>query len=236
MATSSTTTTHPAPPGSGFRHSRQTWALWGTAAGVLGMAGTMFTQPVITEEGRATGLAVMDLLGRGYYHAGALTGLLAVGCLLAYAAGWQRLTSRTAPDSIAARIVSLGLTASAGALIVAYGIKGQLAVYLEGGINQNDYGPEALYTYFLIDDLAAFFGWWGATVAAAAVVWLAFREHVVARWIGALSALVALAPIAMLSVTGLTGFSGVVSGPWLIITGLGLAFARPRVPAADNAT
>lgn len=212
------------------RRPRQSWPLWGTAAGLLGMAGTMFTQPMITEADRATGLAVMDLLGRGAYHAGALTGFLAVACLLAYAAGWQRLASRVAPASIAARTVALGLAASAGALIVAYGTKGQLAVYLEGGINQNDYGSEALYTYFLIDDLAAFFGWWGATVAAAAMVWLAFRENVVPRWIGALSLLAAIAPLGMLSVTGLTGFAGVVSGPWLILTGLGLAFARPRSP------
>lgn len=228
MATDSKTVPNSMQTTGVSRGSRQSWALWGTAAGVLGMAGTMFTQPVITEEDRATGLAVMDLLDRGFYHAGALTGFLAVACLTAYAAGWQRLASQAVPGSIAARVVALGLTASAGALIVAYGTKGQLAVYLDGGINQNDYTPEALYTYFLIDDLAAFFGWWGAAIAAAAMVWLAFHDKIVARWIGALSFLVALAPLAMLAITGLTGFAGVVSGPWLIITGLGLAFARPR--------
>ena len=78
----------------------------------------------------------------------------------------------------------------------------------------------------MINDLAPFFAWWGVAVAAAGVAWLAFRERLVVRWVGAVSVVAALAPLAFLMATGLTGFAGVVTPLWLVLASIGVARRR----------
>ena len=53
---------------------------------------------------------------------GVVAGFLALSCLLVFAAGVQRLQQHRAPDSLAGRVASTGLVASAGALILGYGV------------------------------------------------------------------------------------------------------------------
>ncbi len=108
-------------------------------------------------------------------------------------------------------------------MVIAYGVKGALAVYLPGGINQGDYPPEGLYTLFMIDDLAPFFAWWGVAVAAAGVAWLSLRHRLLPRWIGVLSALAFVLPTAFLAITGLTGFAGATGPIWLLVASIGVA-------------
>lgn len=211
------------------RHAgrRSTWALWGSVAGLCGLVTNLFTQPMVTDEDRVQGAErVVELLGRGGYHVGAVTGVLAGIALLVFAAGFQRWAQRQASDSLALRIVPLALTASAGAMLLAYTVKGQLAVYLDGGINENSYQTDALYTYFLLDDLSGFGAWWGVVVTAGAVAWLAFRDRLVVRWVGALAVLAVLAPAGFLLLTGLTGFPGVIGPVWLTLAGIGMALRR----------
>ena len=204
------------------------WALWGVAAGVLGFVGHLGSDPQgsLTPAQRRTGSAVLDLVSRSSYHAGALAGYLAVACLLVFAVGWRRWAEHHAPDVLAARVVPAALAASAAAMIVGYGFKGSLSVYLPGGLDAGDYPAEGLYPLFMVNDLAPFFAWWGVAIAAAAVAWLALRERLVVRWVGAISVLAALAPLTFLAVTGLTGFAGVVGPVWLLLASVGMARRR----------
>lgn len=204
------------------------WALWGVAAGSLGFLGHLAFDPQgsLTPEQRRTGLGVLDLVSRSGYHAGAVAGYLAVACLLVFAVAWRRWSEEVAPGVLAARLVPAALSASAAAMIVGYGFKGSLAVYLPGGLDAGDYPGEGLYTLFMINDLAPFFAWWGVAVASAGVAWLAFGERLVVRWVGVVSVLAALAPLAFLAVTGLTGFAGVVGPIWLVLASLGMARRR----------
>lgn len=208
------------------RSSREAWAWWGVGAGLLGAIGHLVTQPKITTADRSTGADVVGLLDRGGYHVGALAGFLAVACLLLTAAGWRRWAERRALDNLAARLVPLALIASAGAMIIAYGVKGALAIYLPGGINQGDFPPEGLYSLFMIDDLAPFFAWWGVVVAGAGAAWLSLRDRLLPKWIGVVSALAFIAPVAFLAITGLTGFAGVPGPLWLIVASAGVACLR----------
>jgi hypothetical protein len=206
---------------------RSTWALWGTAAGVLGVVANMVAQPVVTEAQRKGGFEeVFGELGRGYYHLGAVAGYLAVACLLVFAAGFARWGAQQVSTSLALRTVPYALVASAGALIAAYGVKGQLASYLEGGFNEASYPDRELYVYYLLDDLAGFFSWWGVAVAAACIAWLSFRERLVVRWVGALAVLAAVVPLGFLLAFGFTGFAGVVTPLFLIPAGIGMALRR----------
>lgn len=206
---------------------RGTWALWGTAAGVCGLIANAFAQPQVTEAQRKGGFEeVFGELTRAPYHLAAVAGFAAVACLLLFAAGLARWGQRQASDSLALRAAPAALVASAGALIAAYGVKGQLASYLDGGFNEASFPDRDLYVYFLLDDLAGFCGWWGVAVALACLVWLSFRERLVVRWIGALAALGVVVPIGFLLAFGFTGISGVITPLLLVPIGIGMALRK----------
>jgi len=208
------------------------------AAGVLGAAATAFTDPQgsLTVDDRRSGAEAIELLDRTSYHVGAVTGFLAVACLLVAASGWRRFTERHAPESLAGRLVPAALAATAAAAIVGYGFKGALAIYLDGGINENEYPAEGLYPLFMINDLAPFLAWWGVAVAAAGVAWLSLREKLVPTWMGLISVVAAAAPLAFLVATGLTGFAGVAGPLWLAVVSGGLVVRGEKpAPAARKA-
>lgn len=206
---------------------RSTWALWGTGAGLCGLVTNMFAAQTVSEEISRDGVAALSELSRGAYHVSAIAGYAAVLCLLVFAAGFSRWGQRQASDSLSLRLIPLGLIASAAALIVSYGVKGQFSAYLEGGFNADGGLPqELLFSLYAVDDLWGYFSWFGVAVAAGAIAVLAFRERLVARWIGALGALVVVAVLGFLVPFGFTGFSGVIAPVFLIPAGIGLAFGR----------
>jgi hypothetical protein len=205
---------------------RATWALWGTAAGALGVVANLVAQPEVTEQERTAGSSVVEQLNQGSYHLGAAAGFAAVACLVLFAAGFRRWAQQQASDSLALHAVPFALLASAGSMIAAYGVKGQLAAYLEGGFNDESYPAESLYTYFLQDDLAGFFSWWGVAVAAGCLAVVAFRDRLVVRWVGVLGALVAASATAFLVLFGFTGYAGVVGPVFLVLAGIGMSLRR----------
>lgn len=210
---------------------RATWHLWGAAAGVLGLVANLFTDPggSISEAQRGGGSAVVDLVSRQMLHAGAVTGVAAVGCLLVLSAAYRRWSESLGSNSLALRTLPAALTAGAAAMVIGYGFKGQMAIYLPGGLNQNQYPAEGLYTLFMINDLAAFFSWWGVAFAAGCLAWLGLRERLVPRWVGIVSALGFLVPVAFVVGTGLTGFPGVIGPLWLAVVSIGMAVRRPTL-------
>ena len=213
---------------------RRLWALWGVAAGVLGIVATLLTDPSqggVDEEAVRRGAELIDQLDRTPYHIGVVAGFFTVLCLLVTAAGWQRWAAGVAPQSLAARVMWLALTASAGAMMLGYGFKGSLAVYLNGGMDEGSHAREGLYAVYMFLDFGPYVAWWGAAVAAAAMAWLSLRERYLPRWIGAVSGLFALVPAAFLVATGLPGFPGVIDQAWLVIVSLGVFFSRARISA-----
>jgi hypothetical protein len=208
---------------------RNRWALWGVAAGLLGFVATMGTDGHtgdITDAADRLGAREIELLDRGIFHVGVVAGFLAVGAMLVTAAAWRRWAERKAPDSLAARTFGMALLATAASMMLGYGFKGSLAVYLPGGIDENTYPKEGLYAVWMFLDFAPYICWWGATVAAAASVWLAFRERLLPRWIGVAGIVFVLAPVAFMVGTGLPGFPGVVSPAWLVLFSIGAALRR----------
>ena len=204
------------------------WALWGIGAGGLGIVANMVTDPItaLTDAQKLQGAAALGHVSRVEFQIGAVAGFLAVGCVLAFTAGWRQWSERQGPPASAARLVALALAASAGAMIIGYGVKGPLAVYLPGGVDAHTYPAPGLYSLLILNDSAPYFAWWGVIIAAAGVAWLAFRERLVVRWVGVVSVLAVLAAFAWLAATGLTDFGGVVGPVWLALASLGLALRR----------
>jgi hypothetical protein len=106
------------------------WAFWGIGAGVLGIIANMVTDPIsaLTTAQKQEGPAVLAHVHRVNFQIGAVAGFLAVACVLAFAAGWRQWSERHGAPSSAARLVGLALVASAGAMIIGYGIKGPLSI------------------------------------------------------------------------------------------------------------
>jgi len=211
------------------------WPLFGVAAGVLGAIGHLFTEQNLSDEERASGAAVIDALDRTSYHIGIVAGMAAVFCLLIFTAGWRRWVAGYAPDSIAGEMISLALVASAGAMLLGYGFKGSLAVYLQGGMDGETYPNENLLSVFMFNDFAPYIAWYGVAMAAIGVAWFSLREHRLPVWFGIVAAVFAVVPIAFLVATGLPGFPGVVDPFWMVIFGIGLAVRLRRSASQPGA-
>jgi hypothetical protein len=204
------------------------WALWGIGAGALGIVANMLTDPLtsLTDAQKLQGAAALSHVSRLDFQIGAVAGFLAVACVLAFTVGWRQWSERQGPPGGAARLVGLALSASAGAMIIGYGIKGPLAIYLPGGTDAGTYPAQGLYSLLMLNDSAPYFAWWGVVVAAAGVAWLAFRERLVVRWVGAVSVLAVVTTFAWLAFAGLTDFGGVAGPIWLVLASVGLVLRR----------
>lgn len=220
-----------ASPGGAARSTGRRWPLWGAAAGVLGVVATLVTDSRPPEDLSPLGPASLSEVERGMFHVGIVAGLAATLCVLVVAAGWRRWGAAHAPDSLAARVVPMALTASAGAMILGYGMKGSLAVYLDGGMDHGAYTESALFSVFVFLDFAPYVAWWGVCFAAMATIWLSLRERALPRWFGVVSIPFVVAPVAFMAATGLPGFPGVVDPAWLALTSLGLAASLHRHPS-----
>ena len=206
---------------------RNRWALWGAAAGVFGGVATLLPTKVNAQKANAhTSAAIISTLHRWPYQVSVVAGFAAVACLLVAAAGWRRWAQERAPESLAASVISKAFAASAGAMMIAYGFAGALAVYLHGGMNAKMFSAQGLFSLYMILDFGPFIAWWGVAVAAAALVYAAFREGRVPRWVGVVSAIFVLIAVLPLIATGLPGMPGVLGPFWLALVSVGLARSR----------
>ncbi|WP_148570966.1 hypothetical protein [Nocardioides caldifontis] len=228
------TTTIPTPTATQAdttRRGRGRWPLVGVAAGVGAIVATLVLDIHPTDwslDDPYTG-EVVDQLSSGKAHASVVVGYVVVGLLLVLAAAWRRHVEPRAEQSTAARVVPLGLTAAAGALSLGYGWRGALGLYSSGGQEEGGFDRAGLYVYYVLNDFGAYIGYLGLTVAALAVAWMALKERLVSRWIGAFSLVTTLPVFLTVGLFGLPGFPGVVSGLWLVVTCAGLAFGRSAV-------
>ena len=221
-----TTSTAPAReiPATNTR-SRAMWPLAGSVAGISGFVATILTDiHVPTDERDAvTGMDVVAQIDQQKAHFSIIAGFIAVALLIAFAAQWRGTVERRFPNSNAARIVTQGITAAAGALTLGYGWKGATAIYHADGMDHGTYDEMGLYIYYILNDFGSYIGWFGVTVAAGAVVWMSLRERIVPLWIGIFSCIPVLAVLGFTGLTGLPGFPGVVSPIWMAVAFTGLA-------------
>lgn len=125
----------------------------------------------------------------------------------------------------------MAMTASAGAMIIGYGMKGSLAVYMPGGMDEGLYSIEGLFSVYLFLDFAPWLCWWGVTFAALGMLWLSLRERAIGRWVAYVTIPFVLLPLAMMIGTGLPGLTAIDS-LWLAIVSTGLAVGARRQAAA----
>lgn len=207
--------------------SRHRWPWIGVGAGITGLIGTLLTDIHVDPPGNAATTAeIVQEVNQRTAHLSLVAGYLTVALLLVLAASWRRVVEPRVPGSTAAGVVTLGLTAAAGALMLGYGWKGATAIYHKDGMDAGEFDQTGLYVYYILNDFGSYIGWLGVTVAAGAIAWMGTRERTLPLWIGAVSCLPVLAVVGFAVVTGLPGFPGVVTPIWMVIAFAGLAFSH----------
>ncbi len=213
------------------------WPLWATLGGVLGIVST-----VITDK-RAGDTSDMDYtvsikdiapLDHELFRIGGLTGYFCVAVLLMFAAIWHRRVAQRFNWSLGAPIVTFGLVASAAALTLAYGWKGALGNYLHGAAEAGVYDDDGLYTYYVMNDFSPYIGWFPILVAAGGLAWMAFREGLISKGLGACSGLLVILAVAAVAITGVPGLP-FVSMIGLAIGGIWLAVGNSAITQEDQA-
>jgi len=181
----------------------------------------------VTEEQAQEGAGVIDHLERTNFHVAFILGLVSVVALFVAGAGWRRWAERRAPDSLAARTIGTGITATATINVVFTALAGSMALYLPGGTDHGWLSKEAMFVNFTLLDFGSLLGWWGVAVAAMAAAALAFgRQRLLPRWLGVAAVLLLALPLVTAAITGLPGLVGLTMPIWLTVASIGMVFSR----------
>ncbi|HEV2796006.1 MAG TPA: hypothetical protein VGV65_00165 [Nocardioides sp.] len=213
------------------------WPLWATAAGAVGLFSTVGADKRAgdtSDPSYTVTVADMASLDHVLHRIGGTTGYVTVALLLVFAAVWHRRVAQRFAWSLGAPVVTFGLVASAAALTLAYGWKGALGNYSHGAMEEGTYDDAGLYVYYILNDFSPYIGWFPVTVAAAGLAWMAFRERLVSRVLGAFAGGLALLLFGAVAVTGVPGlpFAGAVG---LVVGGIWLAVGRSPIVLEDAA-
>ena len=214
---------------------RERWPLFGVAAGITGLLATVVFDLHVESNlpgGAAATMAVIDDVNQHNAHFSIIFCYATVALLLILAAIWRGAVERKIPESVAARVVSGGLTAAAGALSLGYGWKGAMSIYHPDGNEADTYDQMGLYMYYILNDFGSWIGWVSVSVAAGAFVWMGLRERSIPLWLGIFSILPIIPSWGWMIATGLPGLPA-ISTIWMIVAFGGLALHRGaiRVPA-----
>jgi hypothetical protein len=208
MRTTRTTTAKTAPAEN--ERASAAWAWWGVPAGIAGLAGNFVsTHGALSDTDAAEAVAAVT---RTSYHVGTVLGLVSFACLLLASAGWRRWGSGR---GLAQQAIPAALTVTATLVLFGTGLRGALAEYLPGGINEDNFDDAGLYALFIVHDTAPWFAWWGVLMVAALVGFVSLTGQGFPRWLGVLSIAALAMPTAVMAGSGAVAAAGFVGPIWL---------------------
>lgn len=213
--------------------SAMSWAWWGVPAGIAGLVGNFVaTHGALSETDAAAAVAAVS---RTSYHLGTVLGLVTFVCLILASAGWRRWGS---DRGLVQQSMSAALTVTATLTLFATGLRGAMAEYAPGGINEDNFDDAGLYALFIHHDTAPWTAWWGVLMAAALVAFLALSGQGFSRWLGVVSIVALAMPIAVMAGSGAIAGAGLVGPVWLAVfstvVALGRGVPRPPVEGIDG--
>ncbi|WP_435769975.1 hypothetical protein [Nocardioides sp. SYSU DS0651] len=210
------------------------WPLLISLCGLLGVAALLlegrpdasgdFDYPVTAED-------VVGIDHLPYRLSGAIGYVVAI-LLLVTAAVWRHRVERRFPGSVGATVVSYGVVATAAITTLAYGWRGAVGNYFPGAAEEDTYDTEGLYNYYILTDFSPYIAFIPLVASAYGLAWMAFRERLVSRGLGALAAVLATALLGAAFVTGVPGLpSMIIVG--LVVAGIWLAFGRSPITSGQ---
>lgn len=196
------------------------WALLAVPAGILGVFGMMSSVVDFQRaDRRADPTAITNLVidNATAVKVGAVTGIIAVACLVVFAAGVRRRLEQQQPaGSLWPALAWAGGLLTAAFLLVSFGLSLTMAWVIDQAYRDTTF--EALHA---ITESNAFQAWAPLTLTAAAVAVAGIRHGAVAAWLGWFSALAAVA-MATLTLAALPFVTWFPAAIWLVVAGLGL--------------
>ncbi|WGX95968.1 hypothetical protein [Nocardioides sp. L-11A] len=211
------------------------WPLLISLCGLLGVIALFL-------EGRPDGngdfdypVTAEDVLGLDHvpYRLSGAVGYVLALLLIAAAVLWRHRVERRFPGSSGATAVSYGVLATAALVTLTYGWRGAVGNYLPTGAEGDTYDAAGVYSYYIMTDFSPYIAFIPLLASAYGLAWMAFRERLVSRGLGALSALLASALLVAVFVTGVPGLpSMIIVG--LIVAGIWLALGRSPITAAQS--
>lgn len=211
------------------------WPLLATLTGVVGLVALLsenrpdgsddFDYPLTAQDAASVGHEAFRVSG----VAGYVTALL----LLLLAATWHHRVGRRFTGSIGATVITHSLVATAALATLAFGWRGALGNYLPSGSEGDTYDAEGLYTYFVLNDFSPYIAFVPLLATGFALGWMAFREGLVAKPLGALGALLAAALLLATAGTGVPGLPALMLVA-LVVGGVWLAIGRSAITQATG--
>lgn len=209
--TTTRSTAAPTVPAEGQR-APAAWAWWGVPAGIAGLAGNFVSaHGVLSDTDAAEAVAAVT---RTSYHLGTVLGLVSFACLLLASGGWRRWG---AGRGLAQQAIPAALTVTATLVLFGTGLRGAMAEYLPGGINDDNFDDAGLYALFIVHDTAPWFAWWGVLMVAALVAFVSLAGQEFPRWLGVLSIAALAMPTAVMAGSGAVAAAGFVGPVWLVV-------------------
>lgn len=207
------------------------WPLWIALAGLLGLISTVGADERIdssSDYDYPITVEAIPGLDHVAFRIGGLTGYLTVIALLVAAAVWRQKVERRHPWSLGANLVTIGIVAAAGALTLVYGWKGALGNYLHGAAEENTYDDQGLYVLYMIHDFGPYFAWVPVLASAFGLAYMAFRDELVSKVLGAGAGLMAAGLLIAVAVTGVPGLPAMIA-LGIVICGIWLAVGRSPI-------
>lgn len=206
------------------------WPLLVSAVGVVGLVSLLcearpdndsdFEYPLTADVAVTVDNDIFRISGVGGYLCAIL--------LLVLAAVWHQRVGRRFTESVGATIVTFSLVATAAIVTLAFGWRGALGNYLDGGPEENTYDTEGLYTYFVMNDFSPYISFVPLLGAAFGLAWMALSEGLVSKPLGALAGIVALLLLGAVAATGVPGLPAIILAA-LVVTGIWLAVGRSAI-------
>lgn len=226
-----TTDTAASPTDDQATRSRFTaWPLWITFTGVLSLVALLMeSRPVSeTKDGRTVTALDAITVDPDVFRISGVLGYLAALSMLLLAALWHQRVSRRFPGSTASHLITFSGIASAALSTMAYGWRGALGDYLPGGPEAGTFDTEGLYNYYVMVDFSPYIAYVPLLGACFGLTWMAFRDRLVSRPLGAAAGGLATLLLAAVIITGVPGLPFVtILG--LVVAGIWLAVGRSAI-------
>jgi hypothetical protein len=206
------------------------WPLLVSGIGLLGLIALFLEERPDDSSDYGYPVTADDAVSVGHelFRIAGVLGYVCALLLLVLAAVWHQRVGRRFPSSTGATLVTFSAIATAALVTLAFGWRGALGNYLDGGGEENTYDTEGLYNYYVLNDFSPYIAFVPLLGACYGLAWMAFADAIVSRLLGGVAGVVATLLLGAVVVTGVPGLPAIVL-LGLVVAGIWLAVGRSAI-------
>ena len=206
------------------------WPLLASLIGLIGLAALFMEERPDDSSDYEYPMTADDAVTVGHelFRMAGVLGYVCALLLLVFAAVWHQRVGRRFPSSTGASLVTFSVIATSALVTLAFGWRGALGNYLDGGGEENTYDTEGLYNYYVMNDFSPYIAFVPLLGACFGLAWMAFADRIVSRILGGVAGVVAVLLLGAVVVTGVPGLPAIVL-VGVIVAGVWLAVGRSAI-------